>query len=81
MGLFSPFQSSPTRRRPPSAKRPVSLQLEPLESRIVPYSASGNAWAHPQLVTISFMPDGTNLGGTTSNLLSTFNNKFGSAST
>src|SRR6516164_5842402 len=55
--------------------------LESLESRVVPYSASGNAWPNPQLVTISFMPDGTNLGGTTSNLFSVFNQKFGSAST
>ncbi|HZU35779.1 MAG TPA: matrixin family metalloprotease, partial [Gemmataceae bacterium] len=47
----------------------------------MPASLSGNAWPHPELITISFMPDGTNLGGKTSNLFSTFNNKFGSAST
>jgi hypothetical protein len=45
----------------------------------VPYAATGNAWPHPQLVTISFEPDGTNLGGPTSNLISTFNGWFGSA--
>jgi hypothetical protein len=47
--------------------------VESLESRLVLYSATGNAWPHPQLITISFMPDGTNLGGPTSNLQSTFN--------
>jgi hypothetical protein len=45
-----------------------------LESRVVLYSASGNAWPNPQLVTISFMPDGTSFGGgATSNLFATFN--------
>jgi hypothetical protein len=52
-----------------------------LELRLVPYTTSGNMWPNPQLVTISFMPDGTNLGTTTSNLFSTFNARFGSAST
>ena len=58
--------------------RPV---LEDLESRVVLYSASGNLWPAAQLVTISFVPDGTNLGGKASNLFSTFNARFGSAST
>jgi len=48
--------------------------LESLEARVVLYSSTGNAWPHPQLITISFMPDGTNLGGIGSNLLTTFNN-------
>lgn len=58
--------------------RPV---LEDLESRVVLYSASGNLWPAAQLITISFVPDGTNLGGKASNLFSTFNSRFGSAST
>jgi hypothetical protein len=59
-----------TRRR-----HKVCPDLEPLETRTVLYSASGNIWPNPQLITISFMPDGTNLGGgVTSNLVSTFNN-------
>jgi hypothetical protein len=41
---------------------------------VVLYSATGNAWINPRVVTISFMPDGTSLGGATSNLISTFNN-------
>ena len=58
-------------RRTPSRKsRPG---LEALESRVVLYSATGNAWMNPEVVTISFMPDGTNLGGPVSNMQSTFN--------
>jgi hypothetical protein len=58
-------------------------RLEALEDRLVPYSVTGNAWPHPQLVTISFVPDGTQLSsaiGTpiTSNLFGAFNAKFGS---
>jgi hypothetical protein len=54
-------------------------QLEGLETRVVPYTASGNLWPHPQLITLSFMPDGTNLGGATSNLFQTFNSKWSTA--
>jgi hypothetical protein len=61
------------------------LRLEELETRLAPYSATGNAWPNPQLITLSFMPDGTPIStsGTTvvgSNLFATFNAKFGSAS-
>ncbi len=41
---------------------------------MVLYSATGNAWMNPEVITISFMPDGTQMGGYTSNLQSTFNN-------
>jgi hypothetical protein len=69
--LLGKRQPRPARRR-----NVVSPGLEGLESRIVLYSASGNLWPNPQLITISFMPDGTNLGGgVTSNLISTFNSK------
>jgi hypothetical protein len=47
--------------------------VESLEPRLVLYSVSGNAWPNPAVITISFMPDGTNLGGVSSNLFSTFN--------
>ena len=54
----------------------VCPAVEGLESRVVLYSATGNIWPSQQLITISFMPDGTNLGGGyTSNLMSTFNSK------
>jgi hypothetical protein len=59
-------------RRP---KRTSGLALEPLESRMLLYSASGNAWPNPTVITISFMPDGTNLGGVKSNLFAAFNSK------
>ena len=55
--------------------------MEGLESRVVLYSASGNAWPNPQLITISFMPDGTQIGGGySSNLFSTFNGNTNLAS-
>jgi hypothetical protein len=47
--------------------------LESLESRVVLYSASGYAWPHPAVITLSFMPDGTDLGGLGSNLFASFN--------
>jgi hypothetical protein len=52
--------------------------VEALESRLTPYAATGNLWPHPQLVTLSFVPDGTvmalgNGGQITSNLSATFN--------
>jgi len=53
-------------------------EVENLESRVVQYSASGNAWVHPELITISFMPDGTNIAGNSSNMQATFDAKFGS---
>jgi len=63
--------------------RRVRLCLESLESRVTPYVASGNAWPVPQLVTISFVPDGTVLGQDvngpiSSNLFANFNQRFGS---
>jgi hypothetical protein len=54
----------------------AQLRVEQLETRVVPYTTSGNVWPHPQLVTISFEPDGTNLGGVSSNLFATFNAKW-----
>lgn len=49
-----------------------------LESRVLLYATSGNAWPNSELITISFVPDGTDLGGLASDLQSTFNTKFGS---
>src|SRR5262245_3015502 len=74
------------RRRPKSNLQNTNLHqvrptLEGLETRVVPYTSTGNAWPHPQLVTVSFVPDGTNLGGVSSNLFSVFNSRFGTAVT
>lgn len=60
-----------TRRLQANASR---FSIEQLEARIVLYANTGNAWPHPELITISFEPDGTNLGGAYSNLSSVFNN-------
>ncbi len=65
------------RRRSAIAPR-AHLCVESLESRLVPYSVSGNAWPNPQLVTLSFVPDGTNVGAA-SNLFATFNAKWSTA--
>ena len=78
--------SSRPHRRPHRPSRRPAPALEPLESRVVPYALTGNAWPSPQLITISFMPDGTTIStsGTQlvgSNLFSKFNAKFGSAAT
>jgi len=59
--------------RRPSLGLRARLNLEALETRLVPYSVSGGAWPHPQLVTISFVPDGTDQGGIPSNLFAKFN--------
>jgi predicted Zn-dependent protease len=61
--------------------RQIRPRLEDLESRLVLYSASGYAWPSPQLITISFMPDGTNIGGHATDMQSRLNSMFGSAST
>lgn len=60
---------------------PALLCTEQLEPRIVLYSTTGNAWPHPELVTISFAPDGTFINGYTSNLFARMDAKFGSSTT
>jgi hypothetical protein len=74
-----------TLRRRPSRPAPafrVRPLVEALESRLVPYSTSGNAWPHPELITLSFVPDGTIIGSSNngyiySNLFATFNDHPG----
>ncbi len=68
-------------QKPAKHARPA---LEHLEDRLVPYSVTGNVWPNSQVVTLSFMPDGTPLSSAvgspiTSNLFSAFNARFGSA--
>ena len=79
--LFKRF-SNPSRQNRSWGSRNgrTGLQVEPLESRIVPYNVSGYSWPHPELITISFEPDGTNLGSSVSNLFASFNARFGSVS-
>jgi predicted Zn-dependent protease len=60
--------------RAPSAARPF---LEELETRLAPYAATGNAWPEPQLITLSFVPDGTLMtSGTNGNVYSDLNARF-----
>src|SRR5688500_3493916 len=57
-------------RMEPSANQ-RRLTVEGLEPRLLLYSVSGGVWPHPELVTVSFMPDGTDAGGIPTNLFST----------
>jgi hypothetical protein len=71
---------------PTTPSHRIRPQVETLEERIVPYSLTGNAWPSPQLVTISFVPDGTIVGVTSngyaySNLFQKFDARFGTAAT
>ncbi|MFO0930710.1 MAG: matrixin family metalloprotease [Gemmataceae bacterium] len=64
-----------------SGRPAAQLALEHLETRLTP-AWSGNAWPHPELVTVSFVPDGTLIGysGTGpiySNLFARFNSHTG----
>src|SRR5262245_22481998 len=82
MGFFN-FLRPGKGVRPRNAPVRPRLSVEGLESRVMPYALSGNAWPNPELVTISFVPDGTVLGSNangfiTSNLFSTFTSRFGS---
>ncbi len=69
------------RLSPPAASFKTCVRVEHLETRVVPYAVTGNAWPSPQLITLSFVPDGTlmtsNLNGNVySNLFATFNAKW-----
>jgi hypothetical protein len=80
LGLFGKSTPSKTLQR---SSHQTQLRVEQLESRFVPYSITGSAWPNPQLVTLSFVPDGTlmttvNNTPVYSNLFATFNAKFGS---
>jgi hypothetical protein len=83
--LGNALRAGGDRAHPTEGRRStVRPRLEELEARLAPYSATGSLWPSPQLVTISFEPDGTlistdgsNYVG--SNLFATFNAKFGSA--
>jgi predicted Zn-dependent protease len=82
MAFFGLF-GKPSRKRSSRSAR-VRLGLETLESRLTPYAVSGNAWPNPQLITLSFMPDGTLVssgsnGAITSDLFATLNARFSTA--
>ncbi len=81
MSIFSSIFGKPQNNRPFQLNtRRAQLRVESLETRLAPYAVSGNAWPHPELVTISIAPDGTDLGGIGSNLVRSLNARFGSQS-
>src|SRR6516164_9768478 len=53
-------------------RRRTLLQVERLEDRCTP-ATFGNPWPDPEHLTLSFVPDGTQVGHTTSNLFQTLN--------
>src|SRR5271165_5253639 len=65
--------------RAPGSKA-VRPRLEELEDRFLLYATTGNQWAMSNLITISFMPDCTSIGGVSSNLQATLNAHFPTAS-
>lgn len=71
--LFQRNSASPKRRLQTWRRASALESIESLESRLVLYAVTGNAWPTSALVTISFEPDGTNLGGVSSDLFSDFN--------
>ena len=57
--------------------RTIQPTVENLEGRLLLYSTTGNHFANGAKMTISFVPDGTDLGGVTSNMQSKFNTIYG----
>ncbi len=52
----------------PTRVRATLPNFDRLEDRILLYSSIGGKWSHPVRITYSFVPDGTSIGGTPSNL-------------
>lgn len=57
------------------ARKTIPLTLESLEDRCVP-SVVSNPWPDAKRLTLSFVPDGTPVAGTTSKLFQTMNSQF-----
>lgn len=73
-------QPSGTRCRSFAARRPPVFRptLEGLEERVVPYALSGFKWANTA-ISASIMPDGSLMGTYPSNLFSTYDAKYATA--
>jgi hypothetical protein len=54
--------------RPPSSTRAARPRVEALEDRKLLYATLGGNWVYGSRITYSFAPDGTNIGGASSNL-------------
>ncbi len=62
------------RTNPPHRRhRRNILTAEALEPRLLLYSTLGDLWTYDSRITISFMPDGTSIGGVPSSLFQTLN--------
>lgn len=59
--------------------RAAKPRLEGLEGRFLMYATSGGRWVHAERITYSFVPDGTNVGGTPSNLFATLDASYPTA--
>jgi hypothetical protein len=59
--------------------RAICPAFEDLEDRFLLYATTGDLWSIPIRITLSFMPDGTSLGGVPSNLQQTLNKQFATA--
>ena len=57
--------------------RMIQPTVENLEGRLLLYSTTGNRFSNGNDITICLLPDGTNLGGVTSNMQAKFNNIYG----
>ena len=75
------FGEQARRRLFRTAPRPKGFRprLEGLEDRFLLYATTGTQWAKPKLITYSFVPDGTSIGGVPSNLQATLNARFATA--
>jgi len=69
-GHLTELRRQKARRNPKRSVRPV---LEGLEDRLLMYAANGGLWTYGSRITYSFVPDGTSVGGVSSNLFSTLN--------
>ncbi|GEM_PF-3956586 len=61
------------KRQTPVQSRNNVGRMETLEPRLLMYSAAGGVWSKPELLTVSFMPDGTDIGGVPSGLFAKMN--------
>src|SRR3954447_1638900 len=69
----------PRERRHPSRSRPIRPGVEGLEARLLLYATTGGHWTYGSRITLSFLPDGTSAGGSSSSLVSLMNAKFPTA--
>jgi hypothetical protein len=55
-------------KSPATRRRQRHPSIEGLEDRLLLYAANGGRWQNPALITYSFAPDGTSIGGVPSTL-------------